>query len=185
MGAKTLLTIEQFLQLPQVRDDDYHHYELWQGELVRMGETIPLHNWIRDEIRLLLATFARAAKLGTALCETGIQIDSNTLYRPDVAFWDAAHWACIDLRQSGVEVIPQLVVEVESPSDANVNLFRKADHYVRAGVHTVWVVLENPFEVHVFEAGGGRRIVRAGERLEAPAVLPGFSVDPSQLLPPA
>src|SRR5580658_1655667 len=134
MGTKTLLTVDQFLQSPQVRDDDYNRYELWQGEPVLMGETIPLHNWIRDEIRALIARFAKAAKLGIALCETGIHIDSNTLYRPDVAFWDTAHWATVGLRQSGVGIIPQLVIEVESPSDATIALFRKADHYRRAGV---------------------------------------------------
>src|SRR2546426_6248499 len=125
MGTKTLLTVDQFLELPQVKDDDYRRYELWQGELVEMGETIPFHNWIRDTLFLLMGSFVKAAKLGTVFCETGVRLDSHTLYRPDLVFWDAPHWAAVDLRKSGVVVIPQLVVEVQSPSESAASLFRK------------------------------------------------------------
>ena len=38
MSVATLRTVDQFLELPQVREDDYRRYELWQGELVEMGE---------------------------------------------------------------------------------------------------------------------------------------------------
>jgi Uma2 family endonuclease len=183
MSVKTLLTVDQFLDLPQVRDDDYRRYELWQGELVEMGDTTPFHNWIRDLLLRRIAGAIEAAKLGVVLCETAFRLDSNTLYRPDVVFWDAAHWRTIDLHRSGVYVIPQLVVEVKSPSESRASLFRKAKDYLRSGVGTVWVFLQDPYEVHVLEAGKATRVVLPGQKLEAPGVLPGFSVDPAELLP--
>lgn len=184
MGVKTLLTVDQFLELPQVKNDDYRRYELWHGELVEMGETIPFHNWIRDMLARRMASLAEAARLGVVLTETGVRLGSNLMFRPDVVFWDATHWAAVDLRKSGVAIIPQLVVEIQSPSESKPSLFRKKEEYLRAGVHTVWVILEDPYEVHVFETGAAGRIVGAGERLEAPALLPGFSIEPSQMLPP-
>jgi Uma2 family endonuclease len=183
MSVKTLLTVDQFLELPQVRDDDYNRYELWQGELVQMGDTTPFHNWIRDLLHEQMRNFLRLAQLGVVLCETAVRLDSNTLYRPDLVFWDKAHWEMIDLHKSGVYVIPQLVVEVKSPSESRASLFRKANVYTRAGVNTVWVFLQNPYEVHVLEAGRPTRVVLPGQKLDAPVVLPGFSIDPSELLP--
>jgi Uma2 family endonuclease len=151
MGAKTLMTIEQFLQLP---DEELRRYELWQGELVEVGETVFSHNWIRDKLIFLIATFLLKAKLGgEVLAETGIQFDSNTVARPDVAYWDAEHLQRIDWEQGPVAVIPQLVVEVLSPSNSLPDMLRKADYYLRSGVLAVWVVDRDPFAVHVFRGG--------------------------------
>src|SRR5258708_4453805 len=98
MGTKTLMTMEQFLQLP---DEDSYRYELWQGELVDVGETIYDHNWTRDELVLCLKLFLRKVKRGgEAAAETGIRFDSNTLARPDVVYWDAIHLALIDRKRS-------------------------------------------------------------------------------------
>jgi Uma2 family endonuclease len=184
MGVKTLLTVDQFLELPQVKDDDFRRYELWQGELVEMAETIPFHNWIRDELRSALRDVILPARLGVVLVETGVRLDSNTLYRPDVVFWDAQHWSAVDLERSGVDVIPQLVVEVQSPSESWRSLNRKAETYIRCGVRIVWVFLKDPFEVRVFEKGRPQRTLQGDDLLEAPSLLPGFSIVPSKLLPP-
>jgi Uma2 family endonuclease len=189
MVTNTLLTVEQFLELPRVKNDDYRRYELWQGELVEMGETIPWHNWVRERILFALSIYLSRTARGVVLLETGIQFDTNTLYRPDVSFWDSQRWTSVDLRKSPVEVVPQLVVEVKSPSNSIPELFGKASHYIRSGVDTVWVVLDDPFKVHVFETTGARRMIVAGEnmpseKLEAPFLLPDFSIEISELLPP-
>jgi len=182
MGTKTLMTVEQFLQLP---DEESRRYELWQGELIEVGETIFNHNWTRDELVMCLKLFVRQNRLGgEAAAETGIQFDSNTLARPDVAYWDAQHLASIDPEHSPVEIVPQLLAEVVSPSNSLRTLFRNAEYYLRAGVQVVWVVDRRPFEIHVFEKGKAKRIVRPGERLEAPSVLPGFSESVARFVPP-
>ncbi len=183
MVSNTLLTVEGFLALPKVKNEEYRRYELWQGELVEMGETTPWHNWVREEILHALGEYLRKTGRGVALVETGTKFDTNTLYRPDISVWDSTHWAAVALRTSPVEVVPQLVVEVKSPSNSIPELFGKASHYIRSGVQIVWVVLDDPFKVHVFDADGGRQAVLAGETLTAPAVLPGFSIDTWQLLP--
>jgi Uma2 family endonuclease len=50
-----------------------------------------------------------------------------------------------------------------------------------AGCHTVWVVYPKREEVKVFEASGAGRTLHAGDLLEAPDLLPGFSVRVSEL----
>ncbi len=98
MGTKTLMTIEQFLQLP---DEESRRYELWQGELIDVGETIFDHNWVRETLRFSIKQFLLTKNIGgEALVETGIQFDSNTLARPDLSYWDASHLASIDRRRA-------------------------------------------------------------------------------------
>src|SRR5437773_12326173 len=117
MSTKILLTVEEFLQLPEVSAENNRRYELRNGELVEMGETTFWHNAVRDEIFFLLRKFARDAKRGDAFCETGFRIDSNNWYRADVVFWDSEHLRSIDHDQTPIEIVPQLVVEVASPSE--------------------------------------------------------------------
>ena len=175
------MTMEQFLQLP---DEESCHYELWQGELIDVGDTTFNHNWVREELVFMIKIFLLNSKLGgRVLAETGIQFDSNTLARPDVSYWDAAHLAAIDRNHSPVPIIPQLLVEVVSPSNSLDRLFRNAEYFIRAGVQVVWVVDRDPFEVHVFEKGKAKRIVRPGEMLEAPSILPGFSENVAHFVP--
>ncbi len=53
---------------------------------------------------------------------------------------------------------------------------RKIKQYFAAGAHSVWVVYPEQKQVHVLEASGADRILNAGDALECPALLPGFSV---------
>jgi len=181
MGTKTLMTVGQFLQLP---DEESRRYQLWQGELVQVGETIFDHNWIRETLFFYIKQFLLATRRGgEVLVETGIQFDSNTLARPDLSYWDASHLARIDRRRSPVDIVPQLLAEIVSPSNSLVQLFRNAEYFLRNGVLVVWIVDIDPFEVHVFEKGRAKRVVRPGAMLDARAVLPGFSENVSRFVP--
>jgi Uma2 family endonuclease len=97
------------------------------------------------------------------------------LRAPDVAFLRADRCT-----QEGpddyLKGAPDLAVEVVSPSDTARYITRKVAQYLRHGGHTVWVVYPEAEEVHVFEASGSHRVLRAGQLLEAPELLPGFSV---------
>jgi hypothetical protein len=45
-------------------------------------------------------------------------------------------------------------------------------------------VERDPFTIHVFERGQAKRLLRPGDKLEAPSVLPGFSEKVSRFVPP-
>ncbi len=67
-------------------------------------------------------------------------------------------------------------VEVFSPTDSSRQLKRKVKQYLAAGSYTVWVFYPKRKEVDVYEASGVIRTVSWNEVLEAPELLPGFSV---------
>ena len=71
---------------------------------------------------------------------------------------------------------PDLAVEIFSPSDNVRQLMRKVKQYFAAGCHTVWIVYPERREINVLEASGADRLLTVADTLEAPDLLPGFSV---------
>jgi Uma2 family endonuclease len=172
MATKTLLTVEQFDQLPSKEDVQY---ELDEGELVTVTEPMPRHNLVRDNIAHPLGIHVRERKLGRVFTENGYQLSPETVRIPDVSFVPAVRMREINLDRR-IQGPPALAVEVVSPTDLAQELAHKVDQYLAAGTQTLWVVYPNTSEVHIFQSGGVAAIRRLADKLEAPGLLPGFSV---------
>lgn len=172
MATKTLLTVEQFDQLPS---KEGVQYELDEGELVTVTEPMPRHNLVRDNIARLLGNYVNERKLGRVFTENGYQLSAETVRIPDVSFVPAVRMREINLDRR-IQGAPALAIEVVSPTDLAQELAHKVDQYLAAGTQTVWVVYPNTSEVHIFQSGGVAAIRRLADNLEAPGLLPGFSV---------
>ena len=72
------------------------------------------------------------------------------------------------------DVVPDLAVEVVSPSDIAQNLLGKVKEYFQAGVRLVWVVYPIQRCIHVYEAWNRIRVVTETDELDGGEVLPGF-----------
>ena len=83
MATKTLLTVEEFLRLPEPLDCSY---ELVEGELITVSPGMFLHNSVRDRLLRLLAAFVEERRLGTVVSEQPFHLFGNTVRVPDVAF---------------------------------------------------------------------------------------------------
>jgi Uma2 family endonuclease len=177
MGTQTLLTLEQFDQLPIVEGV---RYELDEGELATMTEPMPRHNLTRDRISRILGNFVEQNKLGTVFAETGYQLSPETVRIPDASFVPAERMRTVDLERR-IAGAPAIAVEVVSPTDLAQELARKVDQYLDAGVRVVWVVYPYTREVHVFREGGAASVLGPDDILEAPELLPGFAVPVAQL----
>jgi Uma2 family endonuclease len=173
MATKTLLTIEQFDQLP-IKEGIL--YELNEGEVVTMTEPMPRHNWVRDNVARLTGNFVEERKLGRVFVETGYQLTPETVRIPDVSSVPADRMREIDLDKR-IQGAPALAIEVISPTDLAEELRQKVEQYLAAGAKAVWVFYPKTREVQVFRAGGESFVRREPETLEEPDVLPGFSLD--------
>jgi Uma2 family endonuclease len=173
MTTKTLLTIEQFDQLPITEGI---LYELNEGEVVTVTEPMPRHNWVRDNVARLTGNFVEERKLGRVFLETGYQLTPETVRIPDVSFVPADRMHDIDLDKR-IQGAPALAIEVVSPTDLAEELRQKVKQYLATGVKVVWVFYPKTREVQVFRADGGSFVRREHETLEEPDVLPGFSLD--------
>ena len=173
MPTKTLLTIEQFDELP-VKEGTL--YELNEGGLVTTTEPIPRHNWVRDNTAAALRDFAQSRNLGRVFVETGYQLTPQTVRIPDISFVPADRMREIDLDKR-IEGAPALAIEVISPTDLAEEVTQKVKQYLAAGVKVVWVFYPKTREAQVFRADGGSLVRREHEMLEEPDLLPGLSLD--------
>ena len=172
MATKTLLTVEQFDQLP---DQEGVVYELDEGEPVAMTEPMPRHNIVRDKVGRLLGNYADERKLGTVFIETGYELSPGTVRIPDTSFVLAERMRGLDLDRR-IKGAPDVAVEVVSPSDLAQELTHKVDQYLAAGARIVWVIYPKSREVHVFRAGSVKVLRSLDDVLDDQETLPGFSL---------
>ncbi len=174
MATKTLLTVDEFLRLPEPPDA---HYELVEGELITVSPAMFLHNRIRDKLLFILMSYLESRKLGTVVSEQPFHLFGNTVRVPDIAFVRAGR--PIDLKKLP-QGAPDLAVEVVSPTNTPREIDQRVSDYFSAGCKRVWLVYPEHREVYIHGlAGSSRR--RGDELVEDSELLPGFSVKVSSL----
>jgi len=175
MASKTLLSLEQFEQFP----DDGMRHELDEGELILLPPPLGRHGRISLEIGVLLRSYIDPRSLGDVFVESGFRLKRDTVRSPDVSLIRAERSRTMDQDQR-FEGGPDLAIEVISPSETAADIARKVRQYLSAGT-VVWVVYPRDRAVHVFESSGSARVLGADDLLEAPDLMPGFSVRVSRI----
>ena len=100
----------------------------------------------------------------------------DTVRGADVAFYSYARLPRGPLAPSYGPEVPDLVVEVVSPSDRWPKVLAKVAEYLEAGVTVVVVLDELPPTARLFSADRTTRELGPEDVLEIPDLLPGFSV---------
>jgi Uma2 family endonuclease len=150
MGAKTLLSLEEFMALP----DDGNKYELNQGELVVMPMANAEHGLIVNNITLILSNCLQVTGLGRAFAEMGYALFRNpelTIRQPDVSFLSRDR---VRKEQGYYEGAPELAVEVVSPRQDAADLNVKVEQYLAAEGREVWVAYPRTRSVYIYRPGG-------------------------------
>lgn len=129
---------------------------------------------------------------GQAVVETLFRIptrkDPGRKRRPDLAYVSAERWAIdrpVSLLEDAWDVVPDLAVEVVSPTDRATDLMDKVQEYFQAGVRLVWVVHPIQRVIHFYEAWDRIRVVTESGTLDGGEVLPGFRRPIDRLFGPA
>ena len=171
-------------QQDHVSADDVERYEVIDGVRVErepMGafETV-LASWLCH----LLNSFAAGKKLCLAVSEVLFVLNAqrNLRRRPDVAFVSYARWPTpVMARESAWNVVPDLAVEVVSPSNLAEEIDRKMTDYFHAGVRLVWVFYPDSGRVYVYQSPTQVSIVERTGTLDGGEVLPGLQLPMAQL----
>jgi Uma2 family endonuclease len=171
MATKTLLTVEDFVRLPESVGTQDVRYELVDGELVTMSPGMLPHNLIRDTVLLILKTFVVSRNLGVVVSEQAFQLSPRTVRVPDIAFVAAGRQLA---RDRPIEGAPDLAIEVISPSNSPREIDRRVSDYFTAGCRRVWLLYPEHREVYIHGLAGVT--CRTSEQqLDDPDLLPGFS----------
>lgn len=174
MATTKLMTAEDLWTL----DDDGKRCALIRGELICMSPSSGRHGKIGIRIATLLDLYASRTKLGDVFgVEAGFILarDPDTLLVPDAAFVRAERVPPEDEQKGFLELVPDLVVEVLSPSERPGQITTKLLTYLNAGVKIVWHVDPEDRSVTVHTAGQTPRTLTVDDEIDGGEVLPGFS----------
>ncbi|MDB5350599.1 MAG: hypothetical protein JWN86_1846 [Planctomycetota bacterium] len=164
-------------------------YEIIDGRIV---EKPPMGSYEFELVSIfqsLLSPFARARGLGRVLTEMMFDLRPavDRQRRPDVAFVSAA--ACpLHLRApkaAAWAVVPELAIEIVSPTNQANDVLAKVEEYFRAGSLAVWVVYPDLAKVYVYASPTSVRVLAPGDDLDGGAILPGFRTPVADLFGPA
>ena len=171
--AKASTTVEEFWELS--RKDDFWG-ELVEGEVREMVAPCDEHGSIEAKLIMRLGVHVEAYKLGRVYGECGYIVSRNpdTVREPDVSFIRTDRLPSQFSRRFS-EILPDLAVEIVSPSDDYSETFRKCDMWLEAGVQEVWIVDPRRRAVTVLRNPRESITLRAGEALET-SLLPGFQL---------
>ena len=173
------LAVDQLGRIHLPRDCD--QLELIDGEVYVNPAPRLSHNDIVRELVHRVDGWVRRNRLGHCyFAPTDVWLSPSDLVQPDFLFVPADRAAAMsDLR---VDALPDLVVEVLSPSTRERDLGAKRDLYERAGVREYWIVDPEASAVTLL-ALEGRRYVEVPPvkgRLDS-RVLPGLRLNPKLL----
>ena len=153
--------------------------ELIDGRIVPITPTRDEHGRIEGNVFRALDEFARSRHLGKVLVgEVGIftQRNPDRVRGADVLFISNERYS----RRSGasgyLEVAPELVVEILSPSDRALDTMQKLREYFAIGVKVVWVADPEARRVYVYRSVTDVREFQEADRLPGDDVLPEFDV---------
>jgi len=176
-ATEPLMTGDEFLRL----HGDDKRVELVDGQIVRYPMPGGPHGYIAGNVTALFHNFVREHGLGRVFSndtftKTRVKEATETLRGPDVAFVSYTRMPKGPIPNGPLPVVPDLVIEVRSPSDRIPQLTVKATEYLDAGV-TVVIVLDPETEsLAVFRENEFPIRMHNGDELTLPDVLPGFAV---------
>ncbi len=157
--------------------------ELIDGVIVRMSPTGGIHGFLESRLARLLGAFVDNTKAGWCLVgEIGIYIrhDPDRIRGADLAFWSYAKLPA-GPPAGFVEVAPDLVVEILSPTDSWADMSQKIDDYFSISVGTLWIVDPEEETVFVYRSAAQRTALRSGDTLAGTGPLTGFTLPVSEL----
>lgn len=166
---------------------DRDHYEVINGVKVELPPMSTDSQVLASRLVRHLSNHGVDHDLGEAVTETlfrlPLPIDRNR--RPDVAFVPYSRWAKNRPfpATNAWDVLPELCVEVVSPSDMADELMDKVREYFQAGVRLVWVFYPRHHLVQVYESLTTVRGLGRADTLNGGPVLPGFQLPLTELFP--
>lgn len=170
-----LMTAEDYFRLPT----DGRVTELVRGKVEEMNPPGFRHGKRCARIAYLLSRFLEEHDLGHVVGnDAGVvtERDPDTVRGADVAFYSYRRVPKDAEPEGYPEAIPELVIEVLSPTDSWARILRKVSEYLEAGVLVVCLVDPNQGRVFVHRADAPAEELTKGDEFAIPDVLPEFRV---------
>ena len=173
-----LITGEELYRLP-----DQGRCELVDGRIVPLSPTGRPHGRAAARLAAHLLLFVEGHNLGEVLtAEAGVYTRRNpdTVRAPDVLF--ISHDRLTGCKEERyLDVAPEIVVEILSPTDRKEQVASKIEEYFSAHVLRVWVVDSKRRQIHLYRSLTDVQQLGIGDALTDEELLPGFRLSLSEL----
>jgi Uma2 family endonuclease len=157
--------------------EDIERYEVVDGVRVEREPMGAFETVLASWLCYVINSFAAGKKLGLAVNEVLFVLNAaRALHRrPDVAFVSYARWpTSVVAREPAWNVVPDLAIEIVSPTNLAEEIDRKITDYFQSGVRLVWVFYPDSGRVYVYQSPTHVSIVERTDTLDGGEVLPGF-----------
>ena len=176
------VTLDQ--PLPATRFESERLFEIVKGERREKQPMSVLAIAVASALAEFLSAFVRNHKLGWVVVEMLFQLRADRPQRrPDLAFvsYLRGRMPPPDEDVPAWSVVPNLAVEVISPTNMANEVMGKVLEYIDAGVDWVWVIYPVQQCIQVFDSRATSRILWPGDELDGGRVLPGFRLGVREL----
>ena len=174
---------EQFLQLPEGPP----YYDYVNGEVIEANRPSVRHQEILLALGASLRAHVQPRGLGRVLIEVNLELPNGNIYTPDLLFYTPQTAAQIDTQRGYVRGVPDLVVEILSPSTAEYDRTQKMGDYAACAVPWVWLIDQETLLVEEYqwtpEGYLRRQAVSAGVPFR-PHLFSDLALVMAQLAPP-
>ncbi len=177
--------VSELMRQPEFADKRFY---LISGVMYEMSPVKRRHSKLAVIISSILLRVVDEGHLGEVHTEIGCYPhgDRRTLLAPDVAYFSHASLSQ-QPEDEFLSVMPDLAVEIPSPSDSLKQLREKARIYLDNGSRLVWIVLPEHKGVDVCRFVDGSRLdiefIGQAGKLSGEGVLPGFELEMTRLFP--
>mgnify|MGYP001267636373 CR=1 FL=1 len=163
-------------------------FELIDGERIDKMPTAAEHAMVIRMLLMLLYGHVIARQLGEVFAEATFILpnreDPNWVKgsrTPDLMFYSAERFATYisaeaDWRARPFALVPDLVIEVISPTDTYSAVSAKVDVYLRDGVRLIWIVDPQRRKAAVHTPGQPMQQLDEGNTLSGGEIIPGFTL---------
>lgn len=154
-----------------------HKWEFIQGEVIMHSPALNRHLTASQRTYDLLSAYARVHQLGLVRHEKAMTSFPRNDYEPDVIFFGPAKAAIIDPDTLKFP-IPDLIVEVLSPSTLKRDRGIKFKDYALHGVAEYWIIepVAETVEVHRLAGNIYPAVAAQSDGVLSSDVVPGFEI---------
>jgi Uma2 family endonuclease len=168
------LTLDEYMELP----NDGKRYEIIDGELYVTPAPIPKHQKVSRKLQVIL--FLALEKTGQGEVYNApidLILDHHTVVQPDLLFIRSENLHIIGPKN--IQGVPNLVVEILSPSTRRTDVLTKGGVYARFGVPFYWIVDPDLDRIEFFrleDRAYQLQFLRSCPEVATPAEFPGLQI---------
>ena len=132
-----------------VKIDDNNRYEILEGDLKMVPAPSTVHQGISRNLEFLIWSFVKEKRLGRVFdAPIDVVLDDDQVVQPDIVFIKEENRDIIG--KNAIKGIPDLIVEIVSPSSTFCDTVEKKEIYRKCCVTEYWLVFPDEKVVEVF-----------------------------------